>query len=81
LLTHGRDGEFRFKGATTQPSGSTRLFGTLFAHLLPEAVLASSPSPIRGGSHDRGAEASLVHLWVHPLSDVETAGSRSDGQL
>jgi len=80
LFTHVRDGEFRFEGATTHPFSSIRLFGTLFADLLPEAILAASCLPTRSGSHDGAAEASLVHRWVHPLNDVETAGPRSDGR-
>jgi hypothetical protein len=61
VFTHMRDGEFRFEGPKTNPFASTRLFGTLFADLLPEAVLAAGCLPTRGGSHDGAAEASLVH--------------------
>ena len=80
MFTHVKDGEFRFEGTTAHPFRSAGLFGTLFADLLPEAILAASCLPTRSGSHDGAAGASLVHSWVDPLSDVETAGPRSDGQ-
>jgi hypothetical protein len=81
LFTHVRDGESRFEGVTTHPFNSTQLFGTLFADLLPEAILAARCSANESGSHHGAVEASLVHPWVHPLNDVETGGPRSDGRL
>jgi len=61
LFTHVRDGEFRFERATTHPFNSTRLFGTLFADLSPEAILSRAllgyrkREPPRGGGGLSGA--------------------------
>lgn len=61
MFTHVKDGEFRFAGVTAHPLRPTRLFGTLFADLLPEAILAASCLPTGSGSYDGAAGASLVH--------------------
>jgi len=80
MFAHLKDGEFRSEEAAAHPFRCTRLFGTLFADLFPEAILVASCSLTTCSSLGGAAAASLVHPWVHPLSDGATAGPGSDGR-